>query len=204
VGTLQCQIDQLFEGKAFERPLFYNYDGGLRFELSKGGSSIEKFLLAITRATTICADIFDANSYMVVCLRAWVDASRFSLRKELEALRGLGLKIPNERCIWADPSSDEDLDGRWVSLAFRSAVSQIQSLLWIACASDFSSIAPRPMCSVYLFDMEKGVLVFPYDDRGMDVVGPNREFLATLYGKHNKLLLEYDRERMRETFEEPK
>jgi hypothetical protein len=39
---LQKEIEAIFEGKAFLRPLFYSYPGGLRFELSEGGSAIEE------------------------------------------------------------------------------------------------------------------------------------------------------------------
>ena len=96
---------------------------------------------------------------------------------------------------------EEDGDGWHINLAFRQPASQLQCLLWIACASDFSAIAPRPSCSIRLFDLAKNILVFPYDDRGMDIVGPNHGLLASLYKKHNGMLLNYDRDSMRATFE---
>ena len=36
----------------------------------------------------------------------------------------------------------------------------------------------------------------PYDDRGMDVIGPNHALLADLYHRFNERLLDYDRARM--------
>ncbi|MBV8467264.1 MAG: DUF3885 domain-containing protein [Burkholderiales bacterium] len=37
----------------------------------------------------------------------------------------------------------------------------------------------------------------------MDVVEPNHMLLASLYRKHNEMLLDHDRDRMRATFEGP-
>jgi hypothetical protein len=198
-ANLKEQIDQTFSGKAFERPLFYSYEGGLRFELSEGGTAVQMFLQSLTKATTICADIFHADSEVTVCLRTWTPAGRFDLRDTLRAVHQLGIDVAHPRQIWTDPN--EDGEGWNVFLAFQSPASQLQSLLWIACASDFGAIAPRPACSVYLFDLAQRIMAFPYDDRGMDVVGPNDELLTELYWKHNALLLDYDRERMRTTFE---
>ena len=42
--------------------------------------------------------------------------------------------------------------------------------------------------------------MFPYDDRGMDVVGPNFQLLLALYQKHHSYLLQYDIEAMDATF----
>ena len=64
-------------------------------------------------------------------------------------------------------------------------------------------IQPNPGCDVYLFNLQKKVVVFPYDDRGMDVVGPNRELLAVLYKRHQSYLLDYDRHAMEISFNSP-
>lgn len=46
-------------------------------------------------------------------------------------------------------------------------------------------------------------MVFPYDDRGMDVAGPNKDLLSQLYHQHNIYLLDYDRCAMDNTFAAP-
>nr|WP_279564018.1 DUF3885 domain-containing protein [Pseudomonas koreensis] len=46
-------------------------------------------------------------------------------------------------------------------------------------------------------------MVFPYDDRGMDVVGPNKNLLLQLYRLHHTYLLDYDRHTMDTTFSGP-
>ncbi len=201
----QLAIEQIFEGQAFARPLFYGIPGGLRFELSESGSAIEQFLMAMDKARVICATIFDSSDSLVVCLRCWAQASPFAYRNTLAALRAADIVIPAERMIWIEtvPESDwldEGVDERWLHLAFHAPVSLLPNLLWCAFAQDFS-IQPNPHCAVYLFNFERRVMVLPYDDRGMDVVGPNHAFLASIFRQHRQFLLDYDLPTMLATFE---
>lgn len=203
--NLQLAIEQIFEGQAFARPLFYSVPGGLRFELSVSGSAIEQFLMALDKARLICATIFDAPDSLVVCLRCWAKGGPFAYRNTLAALRAAGIAIPVERMIWLEavPESDwleEGVDERWLHLAFRAPVSLLPNLLWCAFAQDFS-IQPNPHCIVYLFNLDRRVMVLPYDDRGMDVVGPNHAFLASIFRQHRQFLLDYDLPTMLATFE---
>lgn len=203
--SLRNEIESIFEGKAFSIPLFYTYPGGLRFELSEGGSAIEQFLLALRKATTICADIFRPGQPITVCLRACGKPNLFTYRKLLSELRAAGISIPQSRCMWfVAPSPDDDLDDEddisWLHIAFEAPTSLLQNLLWSAFATDFGSISPRPRCDIYLFNLSDKIMVWPYDDRGMDVVGPNHFLLSQIYFKHSKYLLDYDRQTMTATF----
>lgn len=85
-----------------------------------------------------------------------------------------------------------------MNIAFRPPLSLLQNLLWCALAKDFGTIRPSPFCDIYLFNPALRVMALPYDDRGMDVVGPNREFLRQLYQKHQQYLLDHDRPQMDE------
>lgn len=199
--SLRTKIKDAFYGKAFIRPLFYEYGQALRFELSEGDSAIEQFLSAHKKALTICEDIFARNESLVVCLRYWHDGSRFTHREMLRELRAADIRPPRDRCLWDEPvpeddRMDEDHDERWANIAFSVPVSKLQNLLWCALAHDFGSIRPNPGCQIYLFDLAKEVVIWPYDDRGMDVAGNDLQFLAWLYRKHGKLLLDYDRNTM--------
>ncbi len=203
---LRVEIERLFGGHAFSTPLFYSYPGGLRFELSEDGTSIDKFLLAIFKAREVCDAIFEMEQPWVACLRMRTRASAFSHRDVLRELRSAGVTVSRNRCIWLEPVPlddrfDEGVEEFLVTVAFETSATALQGLLWCAFSCDFGSIRPRPGCDIYLFELTKGVMVWPYDDRGMDVVGPNHAFLATLYKRFNHYLLDYDRTSMEETFE---
>jgi hypothetical protein len=203
--NLRTEIEQTFAGKAFARPLFYSYPGGLRFELSETGGIVEQFLTAIRKSLDICADIFVDAPALLVCLRIYSGSNRFAHRATIRALRSAGIDIPAERTVWSEEIDPEEwcCEGEpeyWINVAFEAPVTQLQAFLWCALAKDFGEIQPNPQCDFYLFNLQRQVMVFPYDDRGMDVVGPNRDLLSQLYGRHNDYLLDYDRGAMDDTF----
>ncbi|WP_236194728.1 DUF3885 domain-containing protein [Pseudomonas glycinae] len=199
--NLHLEIERIFTDQAFARPLFYSCPGGLRFELSETGGMIEQFLLALRKSTEICADIFIGESTLVTCLRFHSVGQRFAHRPLLQSLRSAGIEIPSERSIWSERTDPDDWfcesePEYWINLAFEAPARWLQALLWCALATDFGAIAPNPRCAVYLFNLKAGVMVFPYDDRGMDVVGPNKALLSRLYHRHQAYLLDYDRSAM--------
>lgn len=196
--TIRHEIASVFGGKAFARPLFYEYPGGLRFELSNGEMSLIRFLSAIRTATKICEDIFEAEEAIAVCLRVTPETNCFAHRKVIAQLRGASIEFPRIREYWIEPAGLEQQ-----CIAFEVPHPMLQNLLWCALARGFGSIRPRPYCSVYLFSMKRGVMVLPYDDRGMDVVGPNRMLLSRLYAAHEQHLLHHDRMTMDATFALP-
>jgi hypothetical protein len=191
-------------GGPYRYALFYNFPGGLRFELSDSGSPLDQALTALRRATVICDDVFDGEERILVHLEAFAPASRFGLRKMLRELRIAGLAVPKARDVWLeadDQPDDANESVYWVSCAFEVSTAKLQNLLWCAVAADFgSSLRPNPQCRVYLFNANKGIVVHPYDDRGMDVISRRTSALARLYERHNDLLLDYDIEAMRQTF----
>ena len=56
-------------------------------------------------------------------------------------------------------------------------------------------IAPETRwISIHIVDFARKIAVHPYDDRGIDVIGPDRETLAPLYEQLGDWLLAFDRE----------
>ena len=195
--SFRQQIEALFQGKAFERPLFYKHPGGLRFELSETGSYLEQFLRALHKAMTICADVFPTGSTLTICLRVHTKSNPFAHRAASRELRNAGIRLPKTREVWLEPLDPDDWFEKtepewWLNVVFEVSLELMQNILWCAVARDFATIKPNPGCLLYLFNLQNGLMVWPYDDRGMDVVGPNHEMLAGLYTKHSGWLLEHD------------
>jgi hypothetical protein len=195
-------------GRPYRYALFYDFPGGLRFALSDGGSPLDQALTALRKATIICDDVFRGEEKILVHLGAFAPASRFGFRKMLRELRIAGIVVPKAREVWVDiedDTDDEDENSYWVSCAFELPTAKLQNLLWCAVTADFgSSLRPNPHCRVYLVNPDKGIIVHPYDDHGMDVISRRTSALAGLYERHKDLLLEYDMEAMRETFSRSK
>lgn len=201
--TAREQIEAAIGANAFSRPTFYSNPGGLRFELSEGGAAVQQFLTALRKASEICGDIFASERSLTACLSVYLYRSKYSYRDTLRSLARAGVEVPRERSTWLtmedDDSGDDPLKVFYV--AFKIAPTLLDSVLWCAVGTDLG-IRPCPrLRAVYLLSLEEKVLVHPYDDRGMDVVGKNHELLARLYGRYGRYLLDYDRPTMEATFE---
>ncbi|MDM5179910.1 DUF3885 domain-containing protein [Massilia sp. DJPM01] len=200
---LREQIEQLVDGKPYRHALFYNFPGGLRLRMSEGGDYFGRVLTALGKATAVCEDVFAGADTMVVHLQRYATPKRFDLRFALKQLDLAGITIPRARDIWAElvPRDEpDDDDNWWLHLVFELPRSQLQNLLWCAFACDVRELRPNPHCLVYLINPELGLIVHPYDDRGMDVIGKNGSALKHLYTVHQTLLLEYDLDAMHQTF----
>ena len=177
----------------------------LRFELSEGGEAFDQVLMALRKATGIVEFVFSTHDVVLVCLRLFMGSNPYSLRRSLRELANAGVLIPKHREFWLEAVA---LDDRWdekveewnAYIAFEFPIARIQNLLWCAFATDFPGLRPNPHCSIYFIDLENRILVHPYDDRGMDIVGSNTVLLSKLYSRFNSLLLNYDRATMDETF----
>jgi hypothetical protein len=198
---IRNQIESIFKGKAFERPLFYAYEGGLRFELSEGGSFINQFLTANKKADEICQSVFKQQETVTVCLNFYGSKKLLASLSVFRELKELNISIPKNSEHWSKADEEED-DFYSHYIAFSASIEYLKSFLWCACASDFGYIKPSPGVNVYLFNFDQEVMVFPYDDRGIDVVGNNHSFLKSLYTEFNQYILGYDRESIEVTFNE--
>lgn len=191
-------------GGPYRHALFYGFPVGLRFKLSDGGSPLDQALTALRKATVICDDVFGEEKAVLVHLQTFAPASRFGLRKKLRELHIAGIIIPKMRDVWLeaeDQTNEMDASSYWVNCAFEVATAKLPNLLWCAVTADFGeSLRPSPHCRIYLLNPTKGIVLHPYDDRGMDVISRQTSALAGLYERRHDLLLEYDLEAMRKAF----
>lgn len=72
-------------------------------------------------------------------------------------------------------------------------------LLWNQIAHDIGVTPQAPILSK-LVDLDRGVSVDAYDDRGMDITALERDAIAKLHTLFEPWLLDYDRARMLEAF----
>jgi hypothetical protein len=92
--------------------------------------------------------------------------------------------------VWLQNFGSGEDSEVWELQAFEAPAARIPELLWHAITVDMGDLRSGPSAGVYLFNISKGIAAHPYDDRGMDVFGPNRSDLKDLGGRHAVLLLE--------------
>lgn len=188
------QTQSVFGEGAFEHGLFYLHEGALRFELSISGSAIDIFVCALDKARKLCSEIFGEGEPIGVCLSFYGGRNFLSALSFFRELEDSGITIPKNSECWRirDPE-EEDLYRHFI--LFETPYSSLIRLVWGALAQDLG-VRPRIKGSTYIFSLKKSVLIHPYDDRGMDIISPNRQLLAGLYQKYNSWLLDYDRDEM--------
>jgi hypothetical protein len=186
-----------FGESLFEHALFYNYENSLRFELSTSGSALDMFLQAFSKANEIVDDTLAEADDLYACVGCYCSGSNFCVRSTLLSISELGVKLPSGREYWVVPEPDEE-DYFRAFLLFPIGRDDVRRLIWGAVASD---LGIRPVLNgwVYLYSLTRKVLIHPYDDRGMDVVG-DRDRLRGMYRKYNDWLSDYDRESMNASF----
>ena len=84
--------------------------------------------------------------------------------------------------------------------AVRATWDQADILLWSNIACDIGVKPKAPVLSK-LVDVARGVTVYAYDDRGMDITALSADPIAELYTRFDAWLLDCDRPRMSEAFE---
>jgi Domain of unknown function (DUF3885) len=191
---LRDELHRVFGRDGLELGLFYRHAPALRFELSLGGSYVEMFTQAYDRAREILDAAFAETGELTVVLSQFGGGPPLAHLSGFRSVRRCGVELPRGFEAWTEPTDDEWHPER-AFLAFRCGRGEVNGLLWGALAADLG-IRPRLECRVHLADAERGILAHPYDDRGMDLIGPNHALLRELYTRFNPWLLDYDCERI--------
>jgi hypothetical protein len=182
----------------------------LRFELNQGGRYVTMFTRAYDRARCLARAALRSERVMAVIAdfpnpsAEFVAARRGGLgRAAYDVLNEMGVPTTPTEATWtgyAYPHDEED-DGlrpcehRAVLVTW----DQADILLWNQIAHDIG-ITPQAPVQSKLVDVERGVTVYAYDDRGMDITAFGPDPIAELYSRFDAWLLDYDRERMSDAF----
>ncbi|HEX6042337.1 DUF3885 domain-containing protein [Longimicrobium sp.] len=195
-------LHAVFGADAFALPLFYGTQPALRFELSLGGTMLDQFEQAWDRGREIVDHALGDARELIVVISAFADGPRMPYRDVFRSLRALRVRMGRPRAWWTEPFHDPHVDGpdTLAYVAFACGREAVRPLLWGALAA-WLNVEPRLVGNLYVASVERGIVLQPYDDRGMDAAGPNRALLAELYHRFNDRLLDYDRDRMRAFFE---
>ena len=182
----------------------------LRFEL--GGEElgmdmpVPRFLRAFDRARQVARDLFQNSETVVGIVVTWnAEGDLFSPVADSDAaLTSAGFDLPSFREWETELYPEEEIEeerGRSRCRAYdltQSAYGQ-DVLLWCAIACEMP-IQPAVPARSYLADLNRGIILHVYDDRGMDVTALEAEALLALYRERNDWLLDYDRDRMSAAF----
>ena len=202
---MQEQIIAQFGDKALEHGLFYNHQGSLRFELSQGSGYIKMFLTAYNKAQALVDFAFQDLETVSICLAFDGSGSYIANLSIFRSLKECEIIVPRKHSTWQKFYREIDIDNEEYCfyrtfICFTITAAEIDKFLWAVLAKDLG-IYPQSKCDLYLFDLEQSILLHPYDDRGMDIIGSNKDKLKELYDRFNQWLLDYDRAEMAAYFD---
>jgi hypothetical protein len=189
-----AELFRVFGPRALALGLFYVNTPALRLELSRYGPWLEQFEQAWDRAREVADTVFADTERLVVVVSGRGGPPLLAQRELFRSVRDCGVRMERPRGWWSEPDVDE-IAGVRTFVAFTCGREALHRLLWGALAVDLG-VRPRLRGELYVADPARGVLIYPYDDRGMDVIGPNHALLAELHRRFGDYLLNYDRERM--------
>ncbi len=186
----------------------------LRFELSDGehvGRQVTKFINSFERARALARLALPGERIVGIIagfpepsLMAGAEWREWTTGTAFDHLTNLG--VPSDACLaswtgywWHCDIDDPEME-LWEQRAVMLSWEQADILLWNQVGQDLG-IAPRAPVQAKLVDLERGICVNAYDDRGMDITAIERAPLEALYAERNDWLLDYDRARMAAVFE---
>jgi hypothetical protein len=182
----------------------------LRFELNQGGSYVTMFTSAYDRARRLARAALPSERVVAV-IAAIPNPSKelgatwrgWTRRAAYDVLEEMGVPTEPSEAAWIGhvyPQHAEDDEARrWKHRAVSVTWEQADILLWSQIAHDIGVTPQAPVLSK-LVDVDRGVTVHAYDDRGMDITALSRESIGDLYTRFDDWLLDHDRARMSEAF----
>ena len=189
-----------YEGKPSERiwhPLFYTYPWGLRFELGLYDldDTAEYVRSAKERGRRIWDAVFAPDDEVLVIFDTTPDTK---LKQELKTCQTQRVRAKRTCPIPGEVVEDAESTYFYRNL-YRAAAKEIPFDAILGRIVEENTVTGgtrRYESAVYFYNRTKKLLFHPYDDRGADLLGPDRESLRPYYRSLNELLLEWNREDM--------
>lgn len=186
-----------YEGKPSPRiwhPLYHTYPWGLRFELGvyELDDTAEYVQSAKDRGRRIWDAVFASEDEVLVIFDTTPDTA---LKQELKTCQLQRIRAQGICPIPGKDTADEEPTFFYRHL-YRAAAKDIPFDAILKRIVEEQTIVGglyRYTSSVYFYNRTKKLLFHPYDDRGADLIGPDRESLRPYYKALHHMLLDWNR-----------
>ncbi len=203
------KIQKKFGIREFPHAMFYEFDHALRFELGGNGIGVNRplrrFIQAFERARTISQVLFSQSAEVCILVASYGTVQLD--KKRLKPFKLCGLSRSKFDYLGKTPQVDEvpiaefdsDLFRHW-DMALLKDKQMMAEIIWLCIAPELGIRPSTRGLSVYLVDVENGLALHVYDDRGMDVVSVEKTPLMSIFAEYHNWLLDSDLAQMTETF----
>lgn len=204
--TIHNYLAENFPENELDGGLYFDWPAGLHFELASGIYQFndddtyneERFAVAIRQATQILDEAIAEEDELLLVLDVFWDTTyeRTRLFKNYVTDKSLKFKATLTRF---NAETEGEFGGTRISLPCRKADLKVHKLIAAVCHEDFPPRTPRFLRhnkvrspDLYFVNQTKNLVIFMYDDRGMEVVAKDFEMLRPM-GEKYKSILQYSR-----------
>lgn len=199
---MNSYLDEKFPELKIEKPLFYNWPIGLRFEIGQDELEVseEYFNAAHERAVSIFETVFSQNDEIEIIYQQYSDGRKkirkgHFIFKQIESTKNGLAQYSNVRDIY-ELSYKSECWKRVNIPSLNLKAINYKNILLSLIHTDFGCRSPSISGECFFINKSKNIIVNLYDDRGMDVISASKDVLIPLYKQHNNWLLNYDRKKM--------
>lgn len=207
--TFEDFYENNFGNIVLSPPVFYNFPVGLRFEMGdeKLEDENEYIECAKSRALSIFNELFGENEKLYLVVDSYEKYRDFYDEEPVDnisIIKELVSKIDNEYCYEKlvqryDDNENQYPYSRYVIEASKSSI-DVDKLILKIVESELKRNSALSN-SVFFISQSSGMLYFLYDDRGLDVVGNDRQKLKDIYTKFSDWILDSCTENVEKIFE---
>lgn len=193
-----------FKGLELKSPLFFNWNLSLRFDLQKEFTNPVEFddnsyfNEVYRRAGDLFEFCFDDDDdiYISNYLYKW-RKQRF---RKSNIIFKLIEEVSDNNTQFNRVTNRYERGEKWNQLLVKEKVKNIdtKNLVVGMCNSDFPMMKPSIEQEVYIINIKKKLIFYIYDDRGLDIVASNNEFLIELYNRFDEWILECNRDKIKQ------
>lgn len=190
------------------KPLFYNWEVALRFEMGLEEDLDENYKCGNTyfnqinkKASDIYNHIFSNDDEIYLIYQTYLWRKR-RIKKNNYILNQINRVDYNKLSINKIDTQYQN-DGYTLArvdfLLKKEDVNHSKIFDWLA-KLDFSGKVYQNKDEVYFINKSKNIIFNLYDDRGLDVIAKDKSDLSGLYKDFNSYILDYDREKIDNIF----
>jgi hypothetical protein len=198
-------LNATFKDQKIIRPLFFNGNFGLRFDLQVGETDTEEYFMeAIGRSSSLFKAAFDPNDIMFLIFRdfKWKRRKIGFLNYCLKQINNLERQEVNYSLI--RNHYEIGTYGVYNAALTKLAPDRVnyKNILTAISNTDFPPRQPRfkflSSVEIYFINATQNLIFHMYDDRGLDIMASDIETLKPIYTNFNDWILESNRKKIDE------
>ncbi|MFP9112445.1 DUF3885 domain-containing protein [Flavobacterium sp. RHBU_3] len=192
-----------FHKLRLHKPLFYNAEFGLRFDLQHGETFTDAYFKeCIYRASTIYNTAFEPSDEVILVVsrcklpRRKIKSTNYVFQ-QINGFEKSNLAYTTIRNVYFH-GADRNL----AAIKARARDLNAENIFTAIAHTDYPLKVPQLAnnryedTEVYFINTSKHIILNMYDDCGLDIISPNKELLERIYNKHKNWILDYDKEKI--------